>query len=95
MATGKERRARLKAQGTKDRIMHRSHKNQAALPHWQAVRNRLIAPRRAPVEGVFGTLKRSYRRARSRFLGLRRTTADLLRVLTVYNLRRALALSTT
>jgi IS5 family transposase len=89
----KARRARLKEAGTKDRIMHRSHKNQAALPHWQGVRNRLIAPRRAPVEGVFGTLKRSYRRARSRFLGLRRTTADLLRVLTVYNLRRALALS--
>jgi len=89
----KERRSALKRRGVKDRIMHRSHKNQAALPHWQAVRNRLIAPRRAPVEGVFGTLKRTYRRARSRFFGLEATTADLLRVLTVYNLRRALALS--
>jgi transposase, IS5 family len=88
----KERRRALKARGIKDRIMHRSHKNQAALPHWQAVRNRLIAPRRAPVEGVFGTLKRTYARARSRFCGLKRTAADLLRVLTVYNLRRALAL---
>ena len=73
--------------------MHRSHKNQPALPHWQGVRNRLIAPRRAPIEGVFGTLKRTYRRARSHYFGLAATTADLLRVLTVYNLRRALALS--
>ena len=72
--------------------MHRGHKNQAALPRWQARRNRLIAPLRAPVEGVFGTLKRSYARARSRYCGLAKTAADLLRVLTVYNLRRALAL---
>ncbi len=72
--------------------MHRSHKHQAALPHWKGVRNRLIAPRRAPVEGVVGTPKRSYGRARSRFCGLARTAADLLRVLTAYNLRRTLAL---
>ncbi len=89
----KERRRALKGRGVKDRIMHRSHKNQPALPHWQAVRNRLIAPLRAPVEGVFGTLKRTYARARSRFCGLARTSADLVRVLTVYNLRRALALT--
>src|SRR6476469_7474142 len=42
----KARRARLKARGIKDRIMHRSHKNQAALPRWQARRNAIIAPRR-------------------------------------------------
>jgi transposase, IS5 family len=88
----KHRRQALKARGIKDRIMHRGHKNQAALPRWQARRNRLIAPLRAPVEGVFGTLKRSYARARSRYCGLAKTAADLLRVLTVYNLRRALAL---
>lgn len=88
----KARRAALKARGVKDRIMHRSHKNQAALPRWQAARNKLIAPRRAPVEGVFGTLKRVYGRARSHYCGLERTAADLLRVLTVCNLRRAAAL---
>ena len=32
----KERRARLRERGIKDRIMHRSHKNQRALPHWQS-----------------------------------------------------------
>ena len=52
----KGRRARLKAAGIKDRIMHRSHKNQAGLPRWQARRNRLISPIRAAVERVFGTL---------------------------------------
>lgn len=31
----RERRQRLKRLGIKDRIMHRSHKNQAGLPHWQ------------------------------------------------------------
>jgi transposase, IS5 family len=89
----KHRRRALRARGIKDRIMHRSHKHQAALPHWQTVRNRLIASRRAAVEGVFGTLKRTYRRSRSRFFGLGKTAADLIRILTVYNLRRALALS--
>lgn len=91
----KARRRWLKGRGVKDRIMHRRHKHQAALPHWQAVRNRLIAPRRAAVEGVFGTLKRTYARSRSRFFGLLKTTADLIRVLTVYNLRRAMSLSPT
>ena len=89
----KERRQALRSRGIKDRIMHRSHKYQASLPHWQVVRNRLITPRRAPVEAVFGTLKRTYRRARSRFYGLTATTADLIRTLTVYNLRRAAALT--
>jgi len=32
----KDRRRRLKAARIKDRIMHRSHKNQSALPRWQA-----------------------------------------------------------
>jgi IS5 family transposase len=90
----KHRRKALKRRGIKDRIMHRSHKHQTGLPRWQKRRNRLIARIRAPVEAVFGTMKRSYRRARSRYCGLVRTTADLLRVITVYNLRRAIVLST-
>jgi IS5 family transposase len=88
----KHRRKALKSRGIKDRIMHRSHKNQAALPHWQSVRNRLISSRRAAVEGVFGTLKRTYGRARSRFCGLKATAGDLIRALTIYNLKRATTL---
>ena len=39
---------------------------QPELPHWQKRRNALIRPRRALVEKVFGTLKRSYGYSRVR-----------------------------
>jgi transposase, IS5 family len=89
----KERRARLKRLGIKDRIMHRSHKNQAALPFWQTRRNRLIAPRRAAVERVFGTLKRLHGLARARCTTLVRNLGDMLAFAIVHNLRRAAALT--
>jgi IS5 family transposase len=85
----KERRARLKAAGIKDRIMHRRHKYLPALPHWQQRRNNLIARRRAPVEAVFSALKRLYGQSRARCRSLARNAARLLAVVTVYNLRRA------
>ena len=85
----KGRRARLKAAGIKDRIMHRSHKNQAQLPYWQQRRNALIAPIRAAVERIFGTLKRCYGYTRVRYFSLA-ANATQLRLLTIaYNLRRA------
>ena len=84
-----QRRARLKAQGIKDRIMHRSHKYQARLPYWQRRRNALIARVRAPVEQVFGTLKRLYRYRRVRYLGLARNATELWCKCLAYNLRRA------
>jgi IS5 family transposase len=89
----KGRRARLKAAGIKDRIMHRSHKNQAGLPHWQRRRNRLIAPIRAAVERVFGTLKRSYGYRSVRYYTLAANTTQLLLLATAYNLRRAAAIA--
>lgn len=89
----KQRRAALKARGIKDRILHRSHKNQAQLPHWQQRRNALIAPLRAPVEAVFGSFKRLYGRARVRYRDFRRNLADFYRLATVYNLRRAISLT--
>ena len=85
----KVRRSRLRAQGIKDRIMHRSHKNQRGLPYWQQRRNALIAPRRAPVEQVFGTLKRSYGYRTVRYLGLARNLVELWFKCLAYNLRRA------
>ena len=91
----KHRRAALKARGVKDRIMHRSHKNQAALPYWQQRRNALIAPQRAPIEAIFGSFKRLYRRTRMRYFEFRRNLADLYRLATVYNLRRAISLVAT
>jgi IS5 family transposase len=91
----KHRRVALKARGIKDRIMHRSHKNQAALPHWQARRNALIVPRRAPVEAIFGSFKRLHGRMRVRYCDFRRNLADFYRLATLYNLRRAIHLPAT
>ena len=83
------RRQWLRAQGINDRIMHRAHKHQPTLPHWQHRRNTLIAPRRALVEKVFGTLKRSYGYQRVRYRGLRRNTVELWFKLMAFNLRQA------
>ncbi len=89
----KQRRGALKTRGIKDRIMHRSHKNENGLPHWQQRRNALIAPRRAPVEAIFGSFKRLYGRARVRYREFRRNLADFYRLATIYNLRRAVTLT--
>jgi IS5 family transposase len=91
----KQRRSRLRQLGIKDRIMHRSHKNQDRLPHWQARRNALITPKRAPVEGIFGNVKRLYGRARVRYRNFRHNVADFYRLATVFNLRRAISLTAT
>ena len=74
----KIRRKWLKSQGIKDRIMHRSHKHQKGLPHWQKRRNELIDKRRKLVEKVFGTLKRSYGYSRVRYRGLKRNAVDVV-----------------
>lgn len=89
----KDRRRRLKAAGVKDRIMHRSHKNQARLPHWQAVRNTLISPIRAAVERVFGTLKRGYGYRRVRYHGLAANLLELRMLCIAFNMRKASAIA--
>ena len=85
----KERRRRLKSMGIKDRIMHRSHKHQARLPHWQAQRNRLIASVRAAVERPFGTFKRCYGYVRVRYVGLARNAVHLNLLCLAFNMRKA------
>ena len=47
------------------------------LPHWQRRRNESIAPVRARVEKVFGTLKRSYGYTRVRYRGLGRNAVEM------------------
>lgn len=89
----KSRRRWLKSQGIKDRIMHRSHKHQQELPHWQKRHNELIRPRRAAVEKVFGTLKRSYGYTRVRYRGLGRNAVEMWFKLMAYNLRRSTKLA--
>jgi transposase, IS5 family len=89
----KARRAALKVRQIKDRIMHRSHKNQTALPFWQKRRNELIARRRAPVERVFASLKRLYGRSRMRYCSFRHNLTDMVRAITIHNLCRAASLA--
>jgi len=52
-------------------------------------RNAAIGRIRGRVEGVFGTLKRSYRRHRLLYIGLDRNRLDLLLTLIAMNLKRA------
>lgn len=90
----KDRRARLRQAGIKDRIMHRSHKNQSALPYWQQRRNALIAPIRATVEHLFGVMKRSYGYRRVRYRSLERNALQFELLCIAINLRRAAVLLT-
>ena len=85
----KARRARLKSRGVKDRIMHRPDKHHPELPRWRRRRNVLISRVRAPVEQVFGTLKRSYGYRRVRYMGLEPNATELWLKCAAYNLRRA------
>jgi IS5 family transposase len=50
--------------------------------------NRILSKLRCPVERVFGTLKRSYRYSRARYLGLRKNGLQLIMTSMAYNLRR-------
>lgn len=85
----KPRRARLKARGIKDRIMHRADKHYPQLGRWQQRRNAGIRPIRAAVERVFGTLKRSYGLGRMRAFSLAANRVDVTLTAIAYNLRRA------
>ena len=70
--------------------MHRSHKNQRELPHYQKRRrNELVAPMRALVEKVFGSLKGSYGYGCVGYCGLGRNAMQMWFKRMVYNLRKA------
>jgi IS5 family transposase len=84
----KERRAWLKRHGVRDRILHRRHKHIAALPPWQAARNRLIGPIRSAVERTFATFKRLYGWRRMRYRGLTRNASHLMMIACAFNLAK-------
>ena len=50
--------------------------------------NRILSKLRVPIERVFGTLKRSYRYARGRYIGLAKNSLQMMLVCFTYNLRR-------
>lgn len=87
------RRAWLKAQGIKARIMHKSWGGGPPLSPWQKRHNRLIAPIRAEVEGVFATLKRWFGYDCVRYKGLARNESHLHLLALAYNMKRSLKLA--
>ena len=87
---GPRMRERLKKASIKDRVQHRAARNRP-LRAIQIRRNKLIGRIRGRIEGVFGTLKRSYGLARMRYMGLARNAAATLITLTAWNLARAVA----
>jgi IS5 family transposase len=86
-----ERRAGLRARGIEPRIMYRARRNRPLMP-WQTWFNKAVAPVRAGVERLFGTMKRAYGYRRVSYLGLARNEVQLQALCAAINLRRALAL---
>ena len=89
----RERRAWLKRRGIKPRIMHKSWGGGPKLTAWQRHHNRLIAPIRAQVEGVFATFKRWMGLTHVRYKGLARNKSHWFLAALAYNMNRALKLT--
>ena len=71
--------------------MYQARRNRPLKP-WQVAFNKAVAPIRAGVERLFGTMKRAYGYRRVRYLGLARNDVQLQAMCAAINLRRALAL---
>lgn len=87
----KARRNRLSQRGINDGIMRKAKRNQP-LSDWDKAWNRYLSTIRAPVERVFGTLKRRYGFSRARYLGLARNRNHAGLQAFAHNLRRATSL---
>lgn len=81
-------RAHLAAAGLKSGIMFRAARGHPLRPR-QKQFNRLVARRRWVVEQTFGTLKRRFRAARSRYMTRRNVEAELTFKATALNLLKA------
>lgn len=79
--------AHLAQRGIADGVMRRGYRAQPLSPE-EVARNHEIAPRRRPVEKLFGTLKRIYRLRRLPYFNRARNAACLVFALIGYNLRR-------
>ena len=71
--------------------MHKARRNKPLKP-WQVWFNKAVAPVRAGVERLFGTMKRTYGYRRVRYRGLPRNNVQLQVLCTAINLRRGLKL---
>lgn len=86
------RRARLKRQGVKARLMRRPSQYHPLTPRQQRY-NDLIARRRAAVETTFATWKRRMGLTRTRYVGLAKVAGQILLTAIAFNLRRAAVLT--
>lgn len=77
----------LESKGISNGIMFKAAWNRA-LTETQKHCNHILSKLRSPVERIFGTLKRSYRYCRARYLGLRKNRLQLTMMCMAYNLRR-------
>lgn len=89
----RERNRWLKSLGIKPRIMHKSWGGGPPLTRWQTRHNRLIAPIRAQVEGVFATFKRWMGLAQVRYRGMAKNQSHCFLVALAYNMNRTLKLT--
>ena len=87
------RRARLKAEGKKPRIVRRPNKHHPVLSPRLQRYNRLIARRRAAVETTFATLKNRMRLKAIRYIGLAKAEGQVLLAAIAFNLRRWAAIT--
>jgi IS5 family transposase len=87
---GPRMRTRLRAGRIKDRVQRRAARSRPLRPI-ETRRNVLIGRVRGRIEGVFGSLKRSYGLARMRYMGLARNIAGTFMTLIAWNLARAAA----
>lgn len=78
----------LKEQKLRDGIMRKKPKGKT-MSHWHKLRNKAISNRRFVVERTFGTLKRTYGLARSRYIGLEKVASEVNLKAIAYNLTRA------
>lgn len=81
-------RQALKDNGFKDNIMHKAAKNKP-LTVWQAKFNQIISRTRYKAERTIGSMKRWFRAATARYIGLAKTHTQHLIEAIAYNLYRS------
>jgi IS5 family transposase len=81
-------RQALKDSGFKDNIMHKAVKNKP-LTYWQTRVNQIISQTRYKVERTAGSMKRWFKSATARYVGLAKTHTQHLMEAVAYNLYRS------
>ncbi len=69
-------------------VLWRKEPKGKAMSNWNKLRNKAISNRRFVVERTFGTLKRTYGLARSRYIGLEKVASEVNLEAIAYNLIR-------